>query len=156
MTAYTDYNITQKKLELLRNQERFFNSRIKELEQKKSVIEQTKIFIDNADRSGLFRKNWDEFSVDLKDEPVSFSQLKALLYHAGTADQYYFLPESLVIQPGGMKKNPEKKEEAIQSKTDSAKSPLVSEMTPAPLASDSDTVISLKGIFLVRQGRQDE
>lgn len=149
MTAYLDYNTTQKKFELLQNQERFYKNQVKGMEQKKSVIEQTTLFLDNADQSGLLRKKWDEFSVDLKDEPVSFSQLKTVLLQVGTTDHYYFLPESLIIRLGGVKKTPEKKEEDVHTGNDVAKTTPVSE-TP------SDAFISLKGIFLVQQVRQDE
>ena len=149
MTAYLDYNTTQKKFELLQNQERFYKNQVKGLEQKKSVIGQAEIFLDNTEQYRLLRKNWDEFSVDLKDEPVSFSQLKTILFQVGTTDHYYFLPESLIIRLGGLKKTPEKKEEALSAGNDVAKTTPVSETA-------SDAVISLKGIFLVQQGRQDE
>lgn len=149
MTAYLDYNTTHKKFELLQSQERFYKSQVKELEQKKTVIGQADIFLDKAGQSGLLRKNWSEFSVDLKDEPVSFSQLKTILVQIAATDHYYFLPESLVIRLGGMKKTPEKKEETVHTGNDIAKTTPVSK-------TDSDAVISLKGIFLVQQGRQDE
>lgn len=155
MTAYTNYHITQKKLELLRSQERFFKNRIKGLDEKTSVITQAKVFIDDAGQSGLFRKNWDEFSVNLKDEPISFSQLKTLLFQASTTEQYYFIPESLVIQLGTMKNPDEKKEMPKEIKGPPAKAPLVSQ-TSDILNPVFDAVIRLKGIFLVPHGRQDE
>ena len=156
MTAYTNFNITQKKLELLRSQERFFKARLKGLEEKTTVIAQTKVFIDDAGQAGLFKKNWDEFSVDLKDEPISFPQLKTILFQASTTGQYYFIPESLVIQLGSIKKPDEKKEAPKEIKGPPVKTP-----PPAPQTSDipnpvSDAVIRLKGVFLVPHGRQDE
>lgn len=156
MTAYTDFNITEKKLELLRSQERFFKNRVKELEEKTSVIAQTKIFIDDAVRTGLLKKNWDEFSVNLKDEPVSFSQLKAILFQASTTGQYYFIPESLVIQLRSMKKPDERKEAPKEIKEPQLKTP-----PPVPQTSGTpnllpDAVIRLKGVFIVPHGRQNE
>ncbi len=156
MTAYTDFNVTQKKLELLRGQERFFKARVKGLEEKTSVIAQTKVFIDDAGQSGLFRKNWDEFPVNLKDEPISFSQLKALLFQASSTEHYYFVPESLVIQLGSMKKPDEKKEAPKETKGLPVKMPPPAPQTPGILNPVSDAVIHLKGVFLVPHGRQDE
>ena len=135
MTAYTDYHITHKKLELLHGQEQFFKDRAKALERKNSALEQVTTFIDRAGQSGLLKQDWDEFFVDLAEEALSFSQLSRLLAQACTSEEYYFIPESLAIRLGHMEKKP-----------------LVSETPDAPQAA-SDAVVRLKGLFLVRRGR---
>src|SRR3989339_809399 len=155
MTAYTDHHITRKKLELLSGQEQFFKDRVNALERKNSALEQVTTFIDHAGRSGLVKQDWDEFFVDLTEEALSFSQLSRLLDQACTSENYYFIPESLVIRLGQAEKHSEGKEGAGEIKTTPEKVPLVSGALDIP-QTNSDAVVSLKGLFLVRNRGQDE
>jgi hypothetical protein len=155
MTAYTDYHITRKKLELLSGQEQFFQDRVKALERKNSALAQVSAFMDHAAQSGLLKQEWDEFWVDLTDEPLSFSQLSRLLDQACTSENYYFIPESLVIRPGQVGKQPEGKEGAGEIKIIPEKQALVSGGADT-LQGSFDAVVSLKGLFLVRNRGQDE
>lgn len=148
MTAYTDYYITRKKLELLNDQEQFFKDQVKALERKHSALEQVTTFMDHAGQSGLLKEDWDKFFVDLTEEPLSFSHLSRLLAQACTSENYYFIPESLVIRLGQVEKPSDGKEGAGEVKNAPEKQPLVSEAF--------DAVVSLKGLFLVRNRGQDE
>src|SRR3989339_362637 len=112
-------------------------------------------FIDHAGRSGLLKQDWDEFFVDLTEEALSFSQLSRLLDQACTSENYYFIPESLVIRLGQAEKHSEGKEGAGEIKTTPEKVPLVSGALDIP-QTNSDAVVSLKGLFLVRNRGQDE
>lgn len=149
MTAYTDYHITRKKFELLSGQEQFYQDRVKALERKNSVLEQVIAFIDHAGRSGLLKKDWDEFFVDLTEEALSFSQLSRLLDQACTSEDYYFIPESLVIRLGQAEIGSEEVE------TTPEKRPPASTGLDVP-QTNSDAVVSLKGLFLVRNRGRDE
>ena len=152
MTAYIGYTVKYKKLELLRGQERFVKNQLKELEEKKKVIEKTNNFIDQANESGLTKDQWDLFFVSLKDEPLSFLKLETILNQTSNSHQYYFKPDSFSIKTLGLKNSTAKEDQNGEtSQLSEASQPI----NPGAGLTGSDVIISLKGHFLVKRRGPD-
>jgi len=94
ITAYAGYKTNLEKTTLLKGQERFAKTQIKEFERKKKVLENINNFIDRAEQKGLTKNRWDTFFVNLENESYSFQTLQTILAQTSNNSQYYFEPDS--------------------------------------------------------------
>ncbi|NOX32838.1 MAG: hypothetical protein GXP56_03745 [Deltaproteobacteria bacterium] len=140
--SYSDYSVNLKKLGVLKGEERFVKSRIKEFKQKKLILDRLEKFVDRAGKSGLIKNKWDIFYVNLKDEPLSFLKLQTILAQTGNSAYYYFKPDSLLIKTKDFNESPEKEDQAAKKKQLPGNAPF-------------DVIISLEGHFLAKQRGPD-
>jgi len=143
MISYTGYHITLEKLSLLRNQEMQAKRRIKEFERKKLVLDKISGFLAQADRSGPKPEQWDRFPVNIKDRPVSLSDLASILAQTSNNENYIYLPESLSIKHAEHKRGMNSNNMIPDTSSDG----------PAPAG--QTLILSLDGCFLVRNRRPD-
>ncbi|MFH2058211.1 MAG: hypothetical protein ABIJ59_04860 [Pseudomonadota bacterium] len=156
MAAYTDFCINQSRLELLRSQERSVKYQIAAYQEKLNQLEQVNAFVRQTSRLGLKKKQWDNFFVNLKDEPLSYSKLGVILGQTQNSRHYFFKPGRLSIKTGTAAKTGTADPEtpAAQSSSDTI-SQLKETAQPSLLkgtaSSETDVTISLDGRFLVRR-----
>lgn len=162
MAAYTDYRISKVRLDLLRSQERSVKGQITELEKKIKQIEQVNTFVNKANQLGLNKTQWDKFYVDIKENPVSFDELKTILAQTSNSNQFYFRPRSLLIQAAPPVENntaqssavsPDTTSNHMAQLTEAIKSATIDENdeTSETPVKNPDVVISLDGKFIARR-----
>ncbi len=155
ITAYTQYHISQKKLGLLRGQERSIKHQRKELESKNLTLNKVQSFVDQAHKLGLKKKEWDLFYVNLKEDGVSFSKLETILSQTANSSHYFFKPVSLEIRTGSQRTNRQQNDSentSQGSKTANQPSNQISPLTTNSIdLQSSDAVITVEGHFLVNR-----
>lgn len=151
MAAYTDSQINNSKLEMLRNQERSFKRQIIEYEDKIKQLGQIRFFMNQIQRFELGKDQWDPFYVDLKSQPLSFEKLKTALNQTGNSRFYYFKPTKLSIKTGehiSEDDNKESTDNQVSQITDRIKSV---DQTETSEPSKIDVTVDLNGRFIVKR-----
>ncbi len=137
--AYTRFSVNQEQLAKLNRQEKLLSDRIQALEQKKNAIAKMDHFVRTAELLGLKTEEWDSFSVNLVEEPLSFDQFSAILEQTTHTRYYYFNPEFL-----SARLLDEKEKEALIKESD---------MTDADSVSHrpADLLVNINGHFLIKK-----
>ncbi len=150
MAAYTDYSISQSKLELLRSQERSVKRQIKKYKENLKQLEKVRTFMSQIENLELKKDQWDLFFVDLKDHPISFEKLQAILAQTHNSSHYFFKPSKLSIKTGAHIPDTaileSKKNNTAQSNTT-----IQSVRFKKEIPSQVDVTINLDGRFLVKR-----
>ncbi|MCP3876754.1 MAG: hypothetical protein GY699_26895 [Desulfobacteraceae bacterium] len=121
-------------LNILKRQERFYRSRIQELNKKNRIIESADKFVNQVKIMGLTTDKWDQFSVNLIDEPSSFAQCQKIIEQTANSKYYYFKPEVLHIKVS---------QDATKLADDSKNADSDGTL--------SDLIINLNGLFFIRK-----
>lgn len=135
--AYTRYSIGTEKLALLKGQEHFLSSRIAELNRKNKILVQMDQFVKTAEQLGLYKENWNRFTVGLTREPLMFSEFMEIIDQTAHCPHYYFRPERLNVRQmdeSDREKPPDNDLRDADSKN----------------TAQADLVVDLQGYFLIR------
>lgn len=137
LNVYTDYSVSNEKLNALKKQERFFRKRIDELNRQNKAVKRLEDFVALAKNIGVTQDRWDDFSVNLSNESMTFRAFEVMLDQTHNSAQYYFLPVHLDLRLANV------------NQSDSSPPAPEKPGTPQP-GGGGDLVINLRGAYLIR------
>ncbi len=131
MNAYALHTLRDNQLANRRVQLSFVQSRQKELEHKRNIVQQAVRFGQHAHANGLQTDNWTEYSVNLQ-APLAYDAAREIIYLCSDSSTAYFWPISLEVSVPDVK-------------------PAASAPGPQSGTGPADVQVSVKGRFVARK-----
>ncbi len=140
LIAYDAYVMDRDTLKILTDQLEGLESRKEEQGRKKHILERVDNFVNRAGSLGLARNQWSYYDVSI-EEAISFEGVEKILRQTANSPSYYFKPDKVYL-----KTKYDVGDEGDQSNE-------ISPPTGTEQMEDGDILLTLKGTFIVRDGK---
>ena len=131
VTAYSKYRVASIHHADMKRQQRALVQYSAQVDEYNRFAARVEHFVINARSAGVTDEAWDRHQVDIKQRGVTFDELDQFIAGASSGDNYYFLPDKLIIQAPGAGTNDNPFRRGLKTSRD-------------------EVTVSLAGNFLVR------